>query len=126
LREAPSRVLIDALLRAGARVRAYDPVAGAEARRIYAGVAQLEIVDSAPAAFEAADALAIVTEWQEFRAPDFAALTARMKTPVVFDGRNLYDPAVLRAHCIEYFPIGRNTGRTTGPDAGGASGRAAA
>jgi UDPglucose 6-dehydrogenase len=122
LREAPSRVLIDALLRAGARVRAYDPVAGTEARRIYAGVAQLAIVDSAPAAIEGADALAIVTEWQEFRAPDFAALAARMKTPVVFDGRNLYDPAVLRAHGIEYFPIGRNTGTR----AGGASGQAAA
>jgi UDPglucose 6-dehydrogenase len=111
MREAPSRVLIDALLRAGARVRAYDPVARAEAQRIYRGVERIELVDSAAAAVEGADALAIVTEWQEFRAPDFAALAKRMKTPVVFDGRNLYDPAVVRAQGIEYFPIGREAGR---------------
>jgi UDPglucose 6-dehydrogenase len=109
MREAPSRVLIDALVGAGARVRAYDPVAREEAQRIYAGVAQVALVESAMAAVEGADAVAIVTEWQEFRAPDFAALTARMKSPVVFDGRNLYDPAVLRSHGIEYFPVGRAT-----------------
>ena len=111
MREAPSRVLIDALLRAGARVRAYDPVARAEAQRIYQGVESIELLDSAAAAAEGADALAIVTEWQEFRALDFAALAKRMKTPVVFDGRNLYDPAVVRAQGIEYFPIGREAGR---------------
>jgi UDPglucose 6-dehydrogenase len=107
MREAPSRVLIDVLVAAGARVRAYDPVAGAEARRLYADVPQVEIVESGAAAADGVDALAIVTEWQEFRAPDFAALAARMKTPLIFDGRNLYDPAVVRAHGIEYVPIGR-------------------
>jgi UDPglucose 6-dehydrogenase len=112
MREAPSRVLIDALLRAGARVRAYDPVARAEAQRIYAGETRIELVDSAAAAAEGADALAIVTEWKEFRAPDFAALAKRMKTPVVFDGRNLYDPAVVRAQGIEYFPVGREAERS--------------
>ena len=111
MREAPSRVLIDALVAAGARVRAYDPVAGEAAGRLYADRPQVAIVDSAPAAAEGADALAIVTEWQEFRAPDFAALAARMKTPLIFDGRNLYDPAAVRSHGIEYFPIGRAAGK---------------
>jgi UDPglucose 6-dehydrogenase len=104
-------VLIDALVAAGARVRAYDPVAGEAAGRLYASRPQVAIADSAPAAAEGADALAIVTEWQEFRAPDFVALAARMKTPLIFDGRNLYDPAVVRAHGIEYFPIGRAAGK---------------
>ena len=112
MREAPSRELIDTLVGAGARVRAYDPVAREEAQRIYAGVERIELVDTAAAAVEGADALAIVTEWQEFRAPDFAGLAARMKTAVVFDGRNLYDPAVVRAHGIEYFPVGRGAGRS--------------
>ncbi|MDX1373917.1 MAG: UDP-glucose/GDP-mannose dehydrogenase family protein [Burkholderiales bacterium] len=107
LREAPSRDLIDALVAARAHVRAYDPAAGRAAAALYADVPQVEIVESAPAATDGADALAIVTEWQEFRAPDFAALAARMKTPVIFDGRNLYDPAVMRAHGFEYFAIGR-------------------
>jgi UDPglucose 6-dehydrogenase len=65
------------------------------------------IVDFASAALEGADALIIVTEWQEFRSPDFAAIKARLKTPAIFDGRNLYDPAVLRGLGIEYYPIGR-------------------
>ena len=104
MREAPSLTLIADLLAAGARVRAYDPAARAEARKILQNV---EIVDSAMAALEGAEALAIVTEWQEFRSPDFAAIRAKLKTPAIFDGRNLYDPAVLRAQGIEYFPIGR-------------------
>jgi len=111
MREAPSRALIDALVAAGARVRGYDPVAGEAAGRLYADRPQVAIVDSAPAAADGADALAIVTEWQEFRAPDFAALAARMKSPLIFDGRNLYDPAVVRSHGIEYFPVGRAAGK---------------
>ena len=67
----------------------------------------MEIVDSSFAALEGADALAVVTEWQEFRSPDFAALKAQLKTAAIFDGRNLYDPAVLKALGIEYYPIGR-------------------
>jgi UDPglucose 6-dehydrogenase len=109
MREAPSRVLIADLIGAGASIRAYDPVAGSEAKKLYADEARVEIVDSALSALEGADALAIVTEWQEFRSPDFAAIKARLKTPAVFDGRNLYDPAVLRGQGLEYFPIGRKT-----------------
>jgi UDPglucose 6-dehydrogenase len=107
LREAASRTLIADLLAAGARVRAYDPVAGAAARRLYAGEPRVEIVDGALQALEGCDALAIVTEWREFRSPDFAALRAKLAHAVIFDGRNLYDPAVVKAHGFEYFAIGR-------------------
>jgi UDPglucose 6-dehydrogenase len=107
MREAPSRALIADLIGAGASVRAYDPAARDEAKKIYADETRVEIVNSPLAALEGADALAIVTEWQEFRSPDFAALKARLKTPAIFDGRNLYDPAVLAAHGIEYYSIGR-------------------
>ena len=109
MREASSRTLIADLVGAGARVRAYDPVAGAEARRLFRDSPGVEIVDSGFAALEGADALAIVTEWQEFRSPDFAAIKAQLKTPAIFDGRNLYDPAVLKSLGIEYFPVGRKT-----------------
>ncbi len=108
LREAASRVLIDDLLAAGASVRAYDPVAGDAARRLYADEPRVEIADGAQAALEGCDALAIVTEWREFRSPDFAGLRASLSAPVIFDGRNLYDPAVVKAHGFEYFPIGRH------------------
>jgi len=109
MREAPSRTLVADLVGAGASVRGYDPAAGAEAKRIFKDHRNIEIVDSALAALEGADALAIVTEWQEFRSPDFAALKARLNTPAIFDGRNLYDPAVLRGLGFEYYPIGRKT-----------------
>jgi UDPglucose 6-dehydrogenase len=107
LREAASRSLIADLLAAGAAVRAYDPVAGAAARRLYGGEPRVEIVDGALQALEGCDALAIVTEWREFRSPDFAALKAKLGSPVIFDGRNLYDPAVVKGHGFEYFAIGR-------------------
>jgi UDPglucose 6-dehydrogenase len=107
MREAASRALIGDLLAAGASVRAYDPVAGAAARRLYAGEPRVEIVDGALQALEGCDALAIVTEWREFRSPDFAALRAKLAHPVIFDGRNLYDPAVVQGHGFEYFAIGR-------------------
>jgi len=109
MREAPSRTLIADLLAAGASVRGYDPAARHEARVIFEKEKKVEIVDSAMAALEGADALAIVTEWQEFRSPDFAAIKARLKTPAIFDGRNLYDPAVLKGLGFEYYPIGRKT-----------------
>jgi UDPglucose 6-dehydrogenase len=102
MREAASLVLIDDLTAAGAKVQAYDPVAGKALKQD-----GLKIVDSALAALEGADALIIVTEWQEFRSPDFAVIKAKLKTPAIFDGRNLYDPAVLKSLGIEYFPIGR-------------------
>jgi UDPglucose 6-dehydrogenase len=107
MREAPSLALIEDLVGAGARVRAYDPAAGTEAKKLFAESRSVAVVPSALAALEGADALAIVTEWQEFRSPDFAALKKALKHPAIFDGRNLYDPAALRAQGLEYYPIGR-------------------
>jgi UDPglucose 6-dehydrogenase len=107
MREAPSRVLIDALLAGGATVRAYDPVAMEEAKHLYAGRAGIELADSPLAALDGADVLAIITEWTEFRSPDFDAIKARLKTPAIFDGRNLYDPEQVARHGLEYYPIGR-------------------
>ncbi|MQM30256.1 MAG: UDP-glucose 6-dehydrogenase [Candidatus Accumulibacter phosphatis] len=107
MREAPSRVLIAELLARGARVRAYDPVASREAQRIFAGETRIAFVDKPMLAVQGADVLAIVTEWKEFRAPDFPAIKALLKTPAIFDGRNLYDPAVPRRAGLEYFAIGR-------------------
>jgi UDPglucose 6-dehydrogenase len=109
MREAPSRAVISDLIGAGASVRAYDPAARGEARKIYLNEMRMEVVDSAPAALEGADALVILTEWQEFRSPDFDAIRALLKTPVIFDGRNLYEPAVVAAQGIEYYSIGRKT-----------------
>jgi UDPglucose 6-dehydrogenase len=107
MREAPSRTLTDLLLRAGARVQAYDPVAGAEAQRIYAGQAGFTLAKNAYHAAEGADALAIVTEWQEFRSPDFDRLKELLKAPVIFDGRNLYDPAMVARLGLTYYAVGR-------------------
>ena len=109
MREAPSLALINDLAAAGAKVQGYDPAARAAARELFTKTPAVKIVDSAMAALERADALAVVTEWQEFRSPDFAAIKAKLKTPAIFDGRNLYDPAVLRQLGFEYFPIGRKT-----------------
>ncbi|MDO9450703.1 MAG: UDP-glucose/GDP-mannose dehydrogenase family protein [Rugosibacter sp.] len=108
MREAPSRALIEELFKRGATVRAYDPVAIHETQRIYGTEPRLEYAQNPMDALEGADMLAIVTEWKEFRAPDFAAIKARLKTPVIFDGRNLYEPAHVRAAGLEYFAIGRH------------------
>jgi UDPglucose 6-dehydrogenase len=107
MREAPSRVVIAELLKRGASVRAYDPVAGAEAARIFGHTPGLELVDSAMAAVQGADALLIATEWREFRTPDFEALKAALKQPLVLDGRNLYEPALMQALGIDYVGVGR-------------------
>jgi UDPglucose 6-dehydrogenase len=107
MREAPSRVVIDGLLADGARVRAYDPQAAAEAKRLYRGRKRVTVCDSADAAARGADALVIVTEWNEFRSPDFPQLKRLLKAPVIFDGRNLYDPELLAGYGFEYFPVGR-------------------
>src|SRR5262249_38580790 len=107
MREAPARTLIDLLLKSGARVRAYDPVAAAEAQRIYAGVNGFALAKNAYDACGSADALAIVTEWQEFRSPDFERLRELLKAPVIFDGRNLYDPATLSRFGLTYYAVGR-------------------
>lgn len=107
MREAPSRVIMEGLWRAGATVHAHDPVAMHEARRIYGDEPRLTYADTPMEALDGADALVIVTEWKVFRSPDFEAMRARLKQPVIFDGRNLYEPKVVREAGFEYFPIGR-------------------
>jgi len=109
IREAPSLSVIDALTAAGAKVRAYDPVAQANARAIVEGNTSVELMNSAGAALEGADVLAVITEWLEFRSPDFAQLARTLKAKAIFDGRNLYDPATVRAAGLEYFGIGRGS-----------------
>ena len=107
MREAASRVLMEALWAAGAKVRAFDPVAMPECRRIYGERADLTLCKTSPEALEGADALAIVTEWQEFRSPDFDAHQGALSAPVIFDGRNLYDPAHMARAGFSYYAIGR-------------------
>jgi UDPglucose 6-dehydrogenase len=107
MREAPARTVIDMLFEAGARVRAYDPVAAIEARRIYGNRSDLLLCKNAYEAVEGADALAIITEWQEFRSPDFDRLKQLLKSPVIFDGRNLYDPGMVGRFGFTYHAIGR-------------------
>ena len=107
MREAPSRVLMEALWEAGARVRAYDPEAIDETRRLYPDQDGLEFCDSAEAALTGADALAIITEWQEFRSPDFAVLKDKLADAVIFDGRNLYEPESVEHLGLQYYAIGR-------------------
>ena len=107
MREATSRVLMEALWEAGAKVRAYDPVAIKECRRIYGERDDLLLAENAQQATEGADALVIVTEWRAFQSPDFDALKARLNTPVIFDGRNIYDPKALKARGFTHYGIGR-------------------
>ena len=107
MREAPSRVIIDSLLAAGASVHAYDPIAMDEARRLYAGQDGLVLCADAYEAARGCDALLIATEWQEFRSPDFDRLKGLLTAPRIFDGRNLYDPALLSRLGFEYVAIGR-------------------
>ncbi len=107
MREASSRVLMEALWDAGATIRAYDPVAMDEARRLYPDRNDLQLCERAELALEGADALAIVTEWREFNSPDFDLIKATLRNPVIFDGRNLYDPGHLASRGIRYFGIGR-------------------
>lgn len=107
IREAPSLPLINLLWAAGCRIQAYDPVAMEEVYKKFGSRGDLVLCDSAEDAVHGADALVIVTEWKEFRTPDFEQLKLLLKTPVIFDGRNLYDPKVVRALGINYFGIGR-------------------
>jgi UDPglucose 6-dehydrogenase len=107
MREAPSRPLMEALWEAGARVRAFDPEARAETRRIYGEREDLVLCEEAYAALEGADALAVITEWKAFRSPEFDRVRAALNTPVLFDGRNLYDPEMVEAADIAYYGIGR-------------------
>ncbi len=107
MREAPSRVVIDALTGRGARVVAYDPIAMDEARRIFTNAPLLSYAASPIAACDGADALVMITEWKEFRSPDFDDIKSRLSTPLVFDGRNVFAPELVRAAGLEYFGIGR-------------------
>ncbi|HUR89844.1 MAG TPA: UDP-glucose/GDP-mannose dehydrogenase family protein [Ramlibacter sp.] len=107
MREAPSRAIIESLLAAGASVTAYDPVAMESARRAMGAAQRLDYAPDAMSAVKGADALVIATEWKEFRSPDFDAIAAALREPIIFDGRNLYDPAALRARGFEYHAIGR-------------------
>ena len=107
MREASSRVLMEALWEAGARVKAYDPVASSETRRIYGDRSDLVLCSSAEEALEDSDALAIATEWREFRSPNFDTIKSLLREPVIFDGRNLYDPKMMRDRQIRYYAIGR-------------------
>lgn len=107
MREASSRVVIQGLWEMGATVTAYDPVAMDEARRIFGDDARLRYAESPMEAVEDADALIIVTEWKEFRAPDFARIKTALKTPAIFDGRNMYTPSTVKSYGLEYSAIGR-------------------
>ena len=107
MREAPSRVLMEALWDVGANVRAYDPEAIEETRRLYTGRPGLELCESAFEALDGANALAIMTEWQEFRSPDFDIVKDKLADAVVFDGRNLYEPDIMEKIGLVYYAIGR-------------------
>ena len=107
MRAASSRRLLEQLWGAGALVRAYDPEASHEARRIFGEREDLVLCESATAAVQGADALVVVTEWKQFRSPDFARLQAGLGDAVVFDGRNLYEPADVEAAGLAYYGIGR-------------------
>lgn len=115
MREAASGVVIDGLLARGASVCAYDPVAIGHARSLYADEPRVQFAEGAMAALAGSDALIIVTEWKEFRSPDFDAILGALGSPVVFDGRNLYEPARVAAAGLEYYPIGRAQGAAGRP-----------
>ncbi len=100
-------MLLEQLWQAGAAVRAFDPEAGQEAARLFGARADLELCDDAFATLAGADALAILTEWKTFWSPDFAKVKSQLRSPVIFDGRNIYDPKVVEAAGIAYYGIGR-------------------
>jgi len=107
MRDAPSRVIIAELFRRGATVTAYDPVAMTESRRIFGDEPRLAYAERPMQALDNADALVIVTEWKEFRSPDFDVIKAKLKSPLIFDGRNIFDPALPRQAGLSYLSIGR-------------------
>ena len=107
MREAPSLVLIQDLLSRGAKVQSFDPVAANEARRVLGAHARHQHCQRAMSTLSGADALIVVTEWKEFRSPDFDEMKSLMRSPIIFDGRNIYDPAAVRRRGFEYTGIGR-------------------
>ena len=113
MREAPSRVLMESLWQAGATVQAYDPESMSECQRIYGQRSDLMLMESQESVLNQADALIIVTEWHHFRAVDLESIKQALKQPVVFDGRNLFDPVRMSEHRIIYYSIGRNGGTNT-------------
>ena len=109
MREASSRVLMEALWEQGATVRAFDPEAREETQRIYGERNDLILCDSPESALEGSDSLVVITEWNQFRSPDFESIRKSLKDPVIFDGRNLYDPNILSKQGLTYYSIGRDT-----------------
>jgi UDPglucose 6-dehydrogenase len=107
MRDAPSRVLMESLWAAGAKVQAYDPVAMEEAQHLYGQRQDLVLSGTKEAALQGADALVIVTEWRNFKTPDFSQIKRMLAQPVIFDGRNLFDPAAMRDKGFTYYAIGR-------------------
>jgi UDPglucose 6-dehydrogenase len=106
IREAPSMVIISSLLKEGVTVKAHDPVAMPHAKKVYG--ARVQFCKTAYSALNKADALLVVTEWNEFRKPDMLYMKSIMKTPVIFDGRNIYDPKDVQDAGFTYYGIGRN------------------
>lgn len=111
MRAAASRVLMEALWEQGARVRAFDPEAMTETQRIYGNRDDLILCDSSDNALEGADALVVITEWNQFRSPDLELIRSKLTEPVIFDGRNLYCPETLAKQGFSYYSIGRKTVR---------------
>ncbi len=107
MRDAPSRVVMEKLWNCGVTIKAFDPVAMTETKRIYGDRADLILCDNPDMALEGADGLAILTEWNVFRSPDFYAIKKQLSHPVIFDGRNIYEPEQMKALGIDYFGIGR-------------------
>ncbi|PRW97769.1 UDP-glucose 6-dehydrogenase [Pseudomonas fragi] len=107
MREAPSRVLMEALWEAGAKVQAFDPEAMEETQRIYGAQEELSLCGTKESAIKGADALIIVTEWQEFKAPDFEYIKQQLKSALIFDGRNLFEPKRMSKKGITYYSVGR-------------------
>jgi len=112
MRNAPSCTIMEQLFAAGARVRAYDPAAMDEARRLYGECEGLELCSARDHTLDGADGLIVITEWNEFRSPDFQDIHQRLKEPVIFDGRNLYDPDYLQQLGFHYYGIGRGNSRS--------------
>ena len=108
MREAPSRVLMEALWGAGAKVQAFDPEAMDETQRIYGSRDDLSLCGTKESTLKGSDALVIVTEWQAFKAPDFNLIKEKLIQPVIFDGRNLFEPDRVARKNIRYYSIGRN------------------
>jgi UDPglucose 6-dehydrogenase len=133
MRAAPSRVIIKELIRRGASVLAFDPVSMEEAKKVIqsdlaaepGAIDRVRFAPNQAAALTGADALVVVTEWKSFRSPDFAAIKAALKAPVIFDGRNLYEPAELEQLQFSYYAIGRRTSNSGATNADGQEAAAA-